>query len=80
MSSRTVTMIWRRRKLSQEQEERKESFYRGLSIGLITAALVAVLLTALNVRTILQARRIQEAYSPPPGTCLSQRPTWTAGG
>ena len=57
---------------SPRRQEEKESFYRGLTIGLITAALVAVLLTALNVRTILQARRIQEAYSQGPAHTVTE--------
>ena len=48
-------------KESPRKAEEKEGFYRGLTIGLIVAALVALLLTALNVRTVLRAGQLQEA-------------------
>lgn len=46
------------------KEEEKEHFWKGLSLGLFIAALVALVLTAMNVRTSLQARKIRELYSP----------------
>ena len=45
------------------REQKKEAFWRGLSLGLVIAAAVSVILTVLNVRTSLQARRIRDLYA-----------------
>ncbi|MGX8686425.1 MAG: hypothetical protein ACSW8K_01310, partial [bacterium] len=45
------------------EEEDREHFWKGLSLGLAVAAAVALVLTALNVRTSLQARKIRDLYA-----------------
>ena len=45
------------------REQKREAFWRGLSLGLVIAAAVSVILTVLNVRTSLQARRIRDLYA-----------------
>ena len=44
------------------REEKKEQFWKGLSIGLAVAAAVALILTVMNVQTSLKARQIRDYY------------------
>ena len=42
------------------REEKKEQFWKGLSLGLAVAAAAALILTVMNVQTALQARKIRD--------------------
>lgn len=45
------------------REEKKEQFWKGLSLGLAVAAAAALILTVMNVQTALQARKIRDLYN-----------------
>lgn len=59
------------------REEKKEQFWKGLSIGLAAAAAVALVLTVMNIQTSLRAGKLRALYEEQ-AQALAQSPAGTA--